>query len=114
MEEEKKGMSKSQPIMKGSLTQRKKSASGDRRTNDDLINFLEHKLEEFENKLRKTQADYDLLQTDYLELQEKMTMNREKYKRAALLLTEFLDDTLNQSPNILDTDKDMHLNLEKM
>jgi len=41
-------------------------------------------------------------------------MSREKYKRAALLMTEFLDDLLNQTPNILESDKDMHLNLEKI
>ena len=41
-------------------------------------------------------------------------MSREKYKRAALLMTEFLDDILNSNPNILASDKDMHLNLEKI
>ena len=43
-----------------------------------------------------------------------MQMSKEKYKRAALLLTEFLDDLLKQTPNILNTDNDMHLNLEKL
>lgn len=43
-----------------------------------------------------------------------MQGTKEKYKRAALLLTEFLDDLLNQTPNILNTDKDMHLNLDKL
>lgn len=43
-----------------------------------------------------------------------MNISREKYKRAALLMTEFLDDILNQTPNILESDKDMHLNLEKI
>ena len=43
-----------------------------------------------------------------------MNISREKYKRAALLMTEFLDDLLNSTPNILDSDKDMHLNLEKI
>ena len=55
-----------------------------------------------------------MLQNDYVELQEKMNMSREKYKRAALLMTEFLDDLLNSTPNILDNDRDMHLNLEKI
>ena len=49
-----------------------------------------------------------------MEVQEKMNMSREKYKRAALLMTEFLDDLLTQTPNILDNDRDMHVNLEKM
>lgn len=82
--------------------------------NDDLINFLEHKLEEIEKQLSRTQSEYENLQQDYLEVQEKMQLSREKYKRAALLLTEFLDDLLNQTPNILNTDQDMHLNLEKL
>lgn len=43
-----------------------------------------------------------------------MNVSREKYKRAALLMTEFLDDILNQTPNILESDKDMHLNLERI
>jgi uncharacterized protein (DUF342 family) len=54
------------------------------------------------------------LQQEYSELQQKVNVNSEKYRRAALLLTEFLDDILNQTPNILDSDKDMHLNLEKI
>ena len=41
-------------------------------------------------------------------------MSREKYRKAALLMTEFLDDLLNNTPNILDSDRDMHINLEKM
>jgi hypothetical protein len=28
------------------------------------------------------------------------------------LLTEFLEDTLNDAPNILQSDKDLHLNVE--
>ena len=43
-----------------------------------------------------------------------MGEGREKYKRAALILTEYLDDLLTQSPNVLNSDKDMHLNLDKI
>ena len=49
-----------------------------------------------------------------MEMQEKVNQSREKYKRAALLLTDFLDDMLNNNPNILQSEKDMHLNLDKM
>lgn len=84
------------------------------KANEDLINFLEHKLEEIEKKLTRSQNDYEILSTDYADLKEKMNMSREKYKRAALLMTEFLDDLLNSTPNILDNDRDMHLNLEKI
>ena len=49
-----------------------------------------------------------------MELQDKLSQSREKYKRAALLLTDFLDDMLTSTPNILQSDKDMHLNLDRM
>lgn len=38
------------------------------KANEDLINFLEHKLEEIEKKLQRTQNDYENLQSDYTEL----------------------------------------------
>jgi hypothetical protein len=34
-------------------------------------------------------------------VQEKLDLSKEKYKRAALLMTEFLQDTLSQKQNIL-------------
>ena len=43
-----------------------------------------------------------------------MGKSNEKHKRAALLMTEYLDDLLSSTPNILDNDTDMHLNLEKI
>lgn len=49
-----------------------------------------------------------------MDLQDKMNLSREKYKRAALLLTDFLDDLLTSTPNVLSGDKDIQLNLEKM
>ena len=36
------------------------------KANEDLINFLEHKLEEIEKKLQRTQNEYELLKSDYL------------------------------------------------
>ena len=75
---------------------------------------MEHKLEEIEKKLSKSQHEFENLKRENDELKDKMNVSREKYKRAALLMTEFLDDLLNSTPNILDSDKDMHLNLEKI
>jgi len=61
-----------------------------------------------------TQSEYEVLQNDYMELQDKLNLSREKYKRAALLLTDFLDDLLSNTPNILQNDNDLFLNLDKM
>jgi hypothetical protein len=49
-----------------------------------------------------------------MDLQDRMYLSREKYKRAALLLTDFLDDIINSHPNIHQTDKELLLNLDKM
>lgn len=86
----------------------------DSKGNDDLITYLESKLEEIEKKLTNTQGEYENLQIEYQELQEKMNINRDRYRRAALLLTDFLDDMLTATPNVLQSDKDMLLNLDKM
>ena len=66
-----------------------------------MIDFLESKLEGIERKLALSQSDYEELQNDCLEIQDKLSFQKEKYKRAALLLTEFLEDLLSQKPNIL-------------
>lgn len=47
-------------------------------------------------------------------MQNQFNQSKQKYKRAALLLTEFLDDILSESPNILQPDQDLHLNVEKL
>ena len=40
----------------------------DERGNEDLINFLEQKLEQHEKNLVVKQQEYDILQTEYAEL----------------------------------------------
>lgn len=45
-----------------------KKKMDDSKGNEDLINFLEHKLEEIEKKLANTQNEYEVLQNDYMEL----------------------------------------------
>ena len=68
---------------------------------EELIDYLENKLEDIEKKLGRSQTDYEILQENCLELQEKLSKSKEKYKRAALMLSEFLEDLLSQKPNIL-------------
>lgn len=47
-------------------------------------------------------------------MQEKFQSQRHKYKRAALIFTDFLEDIINQKPNILSGDKEMLLNLDRI
>jgi hypothetical protein len=45
-------------------------------------------------------VEYESLQQEYYDLQEKFNHSRNKYKRAALILTDYLEDVLNKQPNI--------------
>lgn len=86
----------------------------DAKNKEELISFLEGKLEEIEKKLEHTQNKYEVLKKKYKTLMEKFYKSREKYKRTALLLTDYLDDLLNSSENVLSSDQDMHLNLDEI
>ena len=68
---------------------------------EELINYLETKLEQIEKNLIESQREYEKMQNECLDIQERLGFSKEKYKRAALLLTEFLEDFLKQKPNIL-------------
>ena len=68
---------------------------------EDLIDYLESKLEGIEKKLGMSQGSYENMQNNCLEIQDKLGRQKEKYKRAALMLTEFLEDLMSQKPNIL-------------
>ena len=68
---------------------------------EELIDFLETKLEGIEKKLSNSQLSYEEMQNNCLEINDKLSRQKEKYKRAALMLTEFLEDLMSQKPNIL-------------
>jgi molecular chaperone GrpE (heat shock protein) len=68
---------------------------------EELINFLETKLEQIEKTLMESQAEYEHMQNECLDIQERLGFSKEKYKRAALLMCEFLEDFLKNKPNIL-------------
>ena len=49
------------------------------------------------------------------ESHERLGNKTDKLKKAALIMTDFLDDLLSKSPNILaTTGHDMHINIEKL
>ena len=79
-----------------------KSRNG--QTSEGMIDQLEGKLEQIEIRLSHSQAQQENLQQDCLEIQDKLNQNKEKYKRAALLFADFLDDLLHQRSNILHED----------
>lgn len=92
-------------LFSGSKTMRhandkKINLGDDMKSSEGVINFLETKLDQHEKNLSKRQAEYEALQSEYYELQEKFNQSRNKYKRAALILTDYLEDILNKQPNI--------------
>ena len=70
-------------------------------SDDKMINELEQKLEYIERQYKETQVHYEQLNNDYSVLQDRLAQGREKYKRAALLMAEFLDDMISDKQNIL-------------
>lgn len=90
------------------------SMADELKSSEELIIYLENKLEQHEKNLLQKKNEYEALQNEYYQLQDKFSQSRHKYKRAALIMTEFLEDMINKQPNILQGDKEMHLNLEKI
>lgn len=82
--------------------------------NDELILFLEDKLEEAEKKYSSFQADYEILHTNYLKQQKIIDKMKDKYGKASLLLVEFLDNILNATPNFLQDEKNLYLDVERL
>ena len=73
--------------------------------------MMEHKLDEIESKLTTTTSSFEGLQIEYNKLQDKLSESKDKYKRAALICTDFLEDMLNSNQNILN-DQSINFNLE--
>ena len=59
-------------------------------------------MEEIEHSLSSTQHRYDALQKEYVEFINR-SVQGDKYKRAALIMTDFLQDMINGNANILKT-----------
>lgn len=93
---------------------KKLSLENELKSSEQLVNFLETKLEQHEKNLGQKKHEYEALQTEYYQLQDKFSQSRHKYKRAALILTDFLEDLVSKQPGILSSEKEMHLNLEKI
>lgn len=81
---------------------------------DELIMFLEDKLEESEKKYAAFQSDYEALHSNYVKQQKAVEKMRDKYSKAALLLVEFLDNILNAAPNLLQDEKNLYLDVERL
>lgn len=78
-----------------------KNKEEDNKNSEDLINVIEHRLGEVESKLTSTESNYYGLQSEYNRLQDLLYKSRDKYKKAALIFTDMLQDLISSNPNIL-------------
>lgn len=89
-------------------------------TNEELINFLESRLETHEQSLEKKKDEYQQLSEEFGQLQNRYDTQRDRYKRAALLMSDFLESLLQNNPNILhgsttnEGEQKLSLDLEKL
>eukprot|EP00826_Nyctotherus_ovalis_P045269 TRINITY_DN498_c0_g5_i1.p1 TRINITY_DN498_c0_g5~~TRINITY_DN498_c0_g5_i1.p1 ORF type:complete len:265 (+),score=128.45 TRINITY_DN498_c0_g5_i1:289-1083(+) len=91
--------------------ERKDKAKGG---SDELINFLEEKLDEAEKKYSVFQAEYSELHDNYKRLQKVVEKMRDKYSRAASLLVEFLNNIINDTPGLLEDERNLYLDIERL
>ena len=83
------------------------------RHQDGLVRMLETKIEQMESQLFTTKASYTDLQVQFKDLTDKFSSSVDKYKKAALIMTEFLDDALKGASNDI-FGQDLHLDVDKM
>jgi len=84
------------------------------KSGDELINFLEEKLDETEKKYSAFQIEYEELQGNYRKQQKIIERMKDKYSRAAFLLVEFMDNVMNDTPGLLQDEKNFYLDVERL
>ena len=82
---------------------------------DDLTQFLEQRISEIEIKLKGAQSDLEALREEHVIMVAKVTKERRKFQNSALLLSEYLDEVLQEAgSDLISEDQDIHLDVEKL
>lgn len=95
-------------VTKKKATEEKKEAS------NELILFLESKLEETEKKYIDFQREHQRLYESYMKQQKIVEVMKEKYSKAGSLLVELLDNVLSATPGLLQSEKNFYLDVERL
>ncbi|CAG9333647.1 unnamed protein product [Blepharisma stoltei] len=85
----------------------------DSRMNEELVRFLENKLEESMNRLAQVQMDYNILKAEHTDMQQKFKERSERYRNLGCLLADYLKD-LQTLQNELPGDAELTLNINKI
>jgi hypothetical protein len=91
-----------------------KKVMPDKQSNDQLVQFLEEKLESSEKTQESSSKQIDQLKAETTKLKAIIEASKNKYNKAAFLLAEFLESILEGSPNLLMEQKDIVLDIEKL
>lgn len=86
----------------------------DRGQQEDLLQFLEHKLEEKESKLSHFQSEYNTLLNDYKTLKQRIQDRNKKYQNIADILSEYLEDIKSSSSSLGSDDRSVTVNLQRI
>jgi chromosome segregation ATPase len=80
------------------------------RLTDDLVGFLEQKLEDTMNRLAQLQMDYNMLKSENSDVKTKLQDKSHKYENLAVLLADYLNDLKILDKNLIDeTDIDIDI-----
>jgi len=81
------------------------SPENDSRMNEELVQFLENKLEETIQKNSQIQTEYNILKAEYTELKEKVSEKTEKFHTLGYLLSDYLKDLQSISASLIQDDE---------
>jgi hypothetical protein len=84
------------------------------RYNEDLVHYLEQKLEETLTGQTQLQTEYTTLKADYQELRAKLNEKAQKYRTLAVLLSDYLQDLKNFHPSLLEEEVKLPVNISTM
>lgn len=82
--------------------------------NEDLVHYLEQKLEEHVTNYAQLQMEYSTLKADYQELRAKLNERSQKYRTLAVLLSDYLQDLKNFHPSLLEEQIQLPVNIATM
>ena len=90
----------------------------DSKMSEELVRFLENKLEESMSRLAQVQMvgfkqEYNVLKADYTEIQQKLKEKSEKYRNLGCLLADYLNDLKNLAPG-LNQEDELTLHMHKL
>ena len=71
------------------------------RDEQDLLDYLNERIMQYESKLKQTQVHLKQQEQEYEQLLSKVWETRTRYSRCALLLTEFIESYVQNDPEIL-------------